>query len=277
MSTGFKEVGDSIVNGDISLNTARPNSNAQPTSEINSMTSAEIAALTFAGASINYNNQDSNLYFCPPSLATPVKLTNQIPLISNNTLLANTSGVTAAPTATPVVSPITLSGSGLGFEGFNATPSVPSYQIYNDSNSSSTSSLTNAVLKTATVAAGTFLADSDNVSGYFSGSFVIGSGTTAQIRIFVNGVLLVDALVNSFPSGSWTYDFQVMRASSTNLRCSARLVTDILGSTGVSYCGFGNITFNVNAALQIQLAALVSTGTNSVNCSLGICNGSKNI
>lgn len=277
MSTGFKEVGDSLVKGNIFLNTARPNSNAQPTSEINSMTSAEIAALTFAGASINYNNQDSNLYFCPPSLATPVKLTNQIPLISNNTLLANTSGVTAAPTATPVVSPITLSGSGLGFAGFNATTSVPSYQIYNDSNSASTSSLTNAVLKTVTVAAGTFLADSDNVNGYFSGTFVVASGTTAQIRIFVNSVLLVDALVNSFPSGSWTYDFQVMRASSTNLRCSARLVTDILGSTGVSYCGSGNITFNASAALQIQLAALVSVGTNSVNCSLGICNGAKNV
>jgi hypothetical protein len=357
MSSGEKIIGNSLIVGQLFLNTVRPNNNAAPTSEINSMTTAQLAALTFTGASINYNNQDSNLYFCPPALATKIKLTNQLPAIANNTILANTSGSTAIPTAVPVVAPINLSGSGLGintattsalgatqlapdlsvtaglalqpsdsrivaitaipqttflgrrfaagagvpqsitpsnqfnFSGstvdlaqpvnnLNGTNAVLVYQIQNDSQVTTTSSLTETNIKTLVIQAGTLfgLVDDSNLFGNFGGTFTVALATTGNIRVYINNVLICDNFISTIaPSGSWTCDYQIMRSSATNIRCQATIRTCVAGTPAVVFCGTVNVAFNPSLAVNAQVRALVSVGSNAINCSLGTMSGSKNI
>lgn len=160
---------------------------------------------------------------------------------------------------------------------FNNMNAVLNYQIANDTQVVSTSSVSEVVLKTITINAGAFLVNDDNVWGTFSGSFVIASGQSGTVRVYINNVLIAENQITSFPSGSWSSNFDCARSSATNLRCGARIESDTSGSPSVSSLGTGNVVFNPSLAFTIQLRAVVSAPPNSVNCQFATARGAKNV
>jgi hypothetical protein len=277
--------GDSQIIGDLSLNQLLPNNATNSTVGIvafNEMTTAELAAYNDPESTIVKNTDTGEWIACKGLLRS--QLSNQIiAAIPPVSVLGRGSGFgSGSPQILPLSNQFTLTGGGLNLglvqdlNRFNQTVAVLNYQITNDPVSVSISSLTESLLKTATVAFNSMLADGDNVWGQCAGTFSTTSTPSGNIRLYVNNVQVMDSQASLTPSGSWYMDFQIMRSSATNLRASGRILWR--SSTGeVSFTNFVNLVFNPANAFTIQVRALVSNAGNNINCQIFSVNAAKNV
>lgn len=160
---------------------------------------------------------------------------------------------------------------------FNNMNAVLNYQIANDTQLVSTSSLSEVVLKTITISAGAFANIDDNVWGTFTGTFVVLSGQSGTVRVYINNVIIDENQITSSPSGAWSANFECARNSANNLRCGARIESDVSGAPAISSLGVSNVVFNPSLAFTIQLRAVVSGPLNSITCQFSTARGAKNV
>lgn len=302
MSTGFNVIGDSSLIGNLSLNTAKPNGNTYSVINFNSMTTAQRGSYTSTGPTIIYDNQLLGWYLHTsagagvliPPLAPDLGIAANTAVAANDTRIVPLTSIPQrtflgrqGPAGTGPVQQISTSTQ-FNFTGstvdlvqplnrLNGMTSVLNYQLWNDGSSANSTSTVEVTLKFITITASTFLVDGDGVSGEFAGTFVTGLATTSTIRIYVNTVLVAERVISTSPSGTWRAEFNVMRYQSNGIRASAEIVSDIGGGISNSDTGFNNIVFTNSNPFNIELRAVNSVVTNSVNCALVNCVGGKNI
>ena len=205
------------------------------------------------------------------------------PMLPEGTLLGR--GVGAGDGVNESIYPgdqLVFSGQGLNtvepLNVLNAMPAKLDYQLGNSSAFASTTSTTEVVLKSFTIPADTFTAIDDNIWGDFSGNFVVASGQTGTVRIYINSVLIASNIISTFPSGSWDANFKVILNNAiSGARCEAEIGSCSASTNTAKNTGVVNITLNPLLSFTVELRALVSVAPNSVSCSLGTVSGAKNI
>ncbi len=205
----------------------------------------------------------------------------KIEQIASSRLLANVTGGTAAPTAVPYSFDFLFTG-GLfstiySLRIFGATMAAKlNYELLNSSASTTSSGTGENTLSTLTVPASTLNANDDNMWGMFSGTWVNALTQNVDIRIYVNNVLVCQRHIVDAPSGSWSCDFNVMRFSSTGLRCTGTIKSDVSGTSAFDTTAI-NVTFAAASSFTVQLRSQSSAVGGNATTSTATMKGANNI
>jgi hypothetical protein len=143
----------------------------------------------------------------------------------------------------------------------NSTPfNIPRYSKYKLLNNSVTTtgtpaSTTETDLFSYTVPASTLNNDLEILDGVVSGTFAA-NANNKQIKVYFGGTVIFDSSALAFNNGTWTIEFDIIRESSTVVRCNARFTSDLTTlSSSSKYTRITGLTLSSTNILKV-------TGTN---------------
>jgi hypothetical protein len=143
------------------------------------------------------------------------------------------------------------------------------FDHYADTGNTST---TETDLYSDSITAGTLSSNGGAITGFYSGIIVSSGTATRQLRVYFGGTLIYDSAAVTFASAAdWMISFNVVRESSTVVRCSVTANTTSASTAPYSqYTRITGLTLsNANTLKITGTAAGVGAATNDIVAKVG--------
>lgn len=125
-----------------------------------------------------------------------------------------------------------------------------------------------------TVAASQLANNGEKLYAHYSGTFVQSATATRTMRVYFAGTKIFDsgALTANVASAAWSIEVNIIRVSSSTVRCDVTAVTDgVTVTSSVAYTSIGSLTLTNTQILKITgQAGSTGAATNDILAKIGV-------